>query len=234
MIILIPHKIMNPPFYHHFSWRTYPVIRTYAYRRTIINFSGCDKNIKNKLKFKTNSIFMFYVIFSFRICIPMGLQLLEQQHQKQLLKYFLVADFTLWRTISNLKITIWPWYPPSLKHPLPKKHGHSPIPLLETNHPQRAGIDSTENWGILNDLRNSDREVGPDTTPAAGNIDAKPLLPHPPTNQPNGSLLLPSTDHQQEWRINSLENHGISSSRNSTKNQGILNDSLQFLNKNFF
>ena len=50
-------------------------------------------------------------------------------------------------------------------------------------------------------------------TPAAGNIAAKPLLPHPHTNQPHGSLPLPITDHPQEERIDSLENLGISSSQ---------------------
>ena len=69
----------------------YPLIRAYAYRRTIITFSGCDKNIKNQLKFKTNSKFVFYVRLQVRICIPVGLQLFEQQ-QYQLLKYFSVCN----------------------------------------------------------------------------------------------------------------------------------------------
>ena len=71
---------------------------------------------------------------------------------------------------------------PLLQHPPPTNHGHIPLSLLETNHPQRAGSYSTKNQGISNDLQNSDREVGPDTMPASGNIDAKPLLPHQPTN----------------------------------------------------
>ena len=75
---------------------------------------------------------------------------------------------------------------PSLKHPPTTNHRHSRLPLLDTDHTQRAGSNSTENQGISNELRNSDREVGPNTTPAAGNIYAKPLLPHPPTNQPHG------------------------------------------------
>ena len=106
---------------------------------------------------------------------------------------------------------------PPLKHPPPKNQGHSPLPLLETNHPQREGIDLTKNQGISNDLPNSDRVVGPDTTPAASNIAAKPLLPHPPTNQPHVSLPLPITDHPQEERIDSLENQGISSSQKLTE-----------------
>ena len=121
---------------------------------------------------------------------------------------------------------------PLLKHPPPTNHGDNPFPLLETDHPQRSGSDSTKNPDILNNLRNSDRGVGPDTTPAAGNIAAKTLLPRPPTNQTHGSLHLPITDHPQEERINSLENQGIASSQNSTENQGILSDSLQFRNNN--
>ena len=30
-----------------------------------------------------------------------------------------------------------------LKNPPPKNHGHNPLPLLETDHPQRAGSNST-------------------------------------------------------------------------------------------
>ena len=71
----------------------------------------------------------------------------------------------------------------------------------------------------MNDLRNSDRVVGPDTTPAADNISAKPLLPHPPKNQPNVSLTLPITDNPQEERIDYLENQGISSSQKSSPKQ---------------
>ena len=108
---------------------------------------------------------------------------------------------------------------PPLKHTSPTKHGNSPLPLLETDHSQRAGINSTKNQGILNDLRNSDRVVGPDTTPAAGNIAAKLLLLHTPTNQPHGSLTLPITNHPKEERIDSLENIGISSSQNSISKQ---------------
>ena len=122
---------------------------------------------------------------------------------------------------------------PPLKHTPTTNHGHSTIFLLETEHPQRAGSDSPENWGISNDLRNSDRVVGPDTTPAAGNITAKPLLTHPPTNQTHGSLTLTITEHPQEEQIDYLENQGISSSQNLTENQGISNDSLQFQNINF-
>ena len=81
----------------------------------------------------------------------------------------------------------------SLKHTPPTNQGHGPISLLETDHPKRAGSNSTKNQGILNDLPNSDRVVGPDTTPAAGNIVAKHLLQHPPTNQPQKSLTLPIT-----------------------------------------
>ena len=84
-----------------------------------------------------------------------------------------------------------------LKHPPPKNHVHRPLPLLETDHPQIAGSDLTENQGILNNLRNSDRVVGPDTTPAASNIAAKHLLPRPTTNQPHGSLPLHITYHTQ-------------------------------------
>ena len=84
----------------------------------------------------------------------------------------------------------------------------------------------------MNDSQNSDREVGLNTTPAAGNIADKPLIPHPPKNQTNISLHLPITDHPQEERIDSLENQVISSSQNSSENQGISNDSLQFQNKN--
>ena len=62
-----------------------------------------------------------------------------------------------------------------------------------------------------------DRVVGPDTTPADGNIASKPILPHPPTNQPHGSLHLPIIDHPQEERIYSLENQGISSSQKLTE-----------------
>ena len=108
---------------------------------------------------------------------------------------------------------------PPLKHPPPKNHGHSHLPLLETYHPQRAGINLTKNQGILNDLRNLDRVAGPDTTPAAGNIADKPLLTYPPTNQPHVSLTLPITNHPQEEWIDSLENLGISSSQNSSPKQ---------------
>ena len=86
---------------------------------------------------------------------------------------------------------------PRVKHPPPKNHVKIPLTLLETYHSQRAGIDSTENRGILNDLQNYDRVVGPDTTTAAGNISYRPLLPHPPKNQPHVSLPLPITDHPQ-------------------------------------
>ena len=72
----------------------------------------------------------------------------------------------------------------------------------------------------MSDLLNSYREVGLDTTPAAGNIAAKPLLPHTPTNQQYVPLTLPITDHPQEESIDSLENQGISSIQNPTKNQG--------------
>ena len=68
-------------------------------------------------------------------------------------------------------------------------------------------------------MRNSDRVVAPDTTPAADNIAAKPLLPHPPTNKPNVSLPLPITENLQEERIDSLENLGISSNQNSIPKQ---------------
>ena len=71
----------------------------------------------------------------------------------------------------------------------------------------------------MNDLRNSDRVVGPDTTPAAGNISAKLLLTYLPTKQPHGSLILPITDHPQEERIDSLENLVVSSSQNSIPKQ---------------
>ena len=67
-----------------------------------------------------------------------------------------------------------------LKQPPPTNQGHSPIPLLETDHTQRAGSNSTENQGISNNLPNLDGVVGPNTTPYAVNITAKPLLPHPP------------------------------------------------------
>ena len=119
---------------------------------------------------------------------------------------------------------------PTLKQPPPTNHKIIPVPLLETYHPQRAGSDLTEIRGITNNLRNSDREVDPDTTPAAGNISAKPFLPHPTTNKPHVSFPLPITDHPQEERIDSLENQGISSSLYSTKNQGISNNSSQFRN----
>ena len=89
----------------------------------------------------------------------------------------------------------------TLKHPTPTNHEHSPLPLLDTDHPQTAGSHSTKNRGISNDLRNSDRNVEPDTAPAAGNITAKPLPPYPPTNQPFGSIPLPITEHTQEERI---------------------------------
>ena len=62
-----------------------------------------------------------------------------------------------------------------------------------------------------------DRVVGTDTTPAAGNITAKPLLPHPHTNQTHGSLNLTINEHPQEKRIDSLENQGISISQKSTE-----------------
>ena len=120
----------------------------------------------------------------------------------------------------------------NLKQATPTNHGSSHIPLLETYHPQRAGSHLTKIWGISNDLRHSDNEVGPDTTLAAGNIDSKPLLPHTTKNKLHESLSLPITNHPQEERINSLENKGISSSQTSTKNQGISNDSLQFRNHN--
>ena len=58
---------------------------------------------------------------------------------------------------------------PPLKHPPSTNHGHSTLALLETDHPQRAGSNSTENRSISNYLQNSDREVRPDTMPAAGN-----------------------------------------------------------------
>ena len=58
---------------------TYPLIGVYTYRRTNITFSGCHKNIKNQLKFKTNSIFVLYVNVWVGIYIPMCLQLVEQQ-----------------------------------------------------------------------------------------------------------------------------------------------------------
>ena len=106
---------------------------------------------------------------------------------------------------------------PPLKHPTPKNQGHSPLPPLETKHPQRAGSDSTENQGISNDLPHSDRVFRLDTMPAAVNISAKPLLPQSPKNQPHGSFLLPITDHPQEERIDSLEYQGISSSQKSTE-----------------
>ena len=48
---------------------------------------------------------MFYVKFWVRICIPMRLHLFEKK-QQQLLKYFSVVKFTLWRTISNFEIAI--------------------------------------------------------------------------------------------------------------------------------
>ena len=70
----------------------YPLIVAYTYRRTNITFLGCHKNIKNRLKFKTNSIFVFYVNNWVRIYIPMGLQLVEQQ-QQQLLKFLLLQIF---------------------------------------------------------------------------------------------------------------------------------------------
>ena len=100
-----------------------------------------------------------------------------------------------------------------LKNPPPKNQGHNPLPLLETDHTQRSGIDSTKNQGISNNLPNSDRVFRPNTMPHAGNISDKPLIPHPPTNQPHESLPLTITDHPQEERIDSLENQGISSSQ---------------------
>ena len=107
---------------------------------------------------------------------------------------------------------------PPLKYPPLTNHGHSPLPILETDHPQRAGSDLIKNWGIYNDLQNSDRVVGSDTTTADGNIAVKPLLLHPPKNQPHGSIPLTITNHSQEDRIDSLENQGISSSQNLTEN----------------
>ena len=108
---------------------------------------------------------------------------------------------------------------PPLKHPSPKNHGHGPLPLIETDHTLRSGSNSTKNQGILNHLRNLDRVVRPDMTPAAGNIAAKPVLPHPPTNQPHESLPLPITDHPQKDRIDSLEKLGIASSQNLSHKQ---------------
>ena len=103
-----------------------------------------------------------------------------------------------------------------LKRPPPKNQRHILFPLLDTNRPQRAGSDSTKNQGISNNLPNLDRVVGPNTTPVACNIAAKPLLPHPTKNQPHGSLHLPITDHPQEERVDSLENQGIASSQKLT------------------
>ena len=104
---------------------------------------------------------------------------------------------------------------PPLKQPPNTNHGHITLPILETDLTQRAGINLTKDQGISNDLWNSDRVVGPDTTPAAGNISAKLLLTYLPTKQPHGSLILPITDHPQEERIDSLENLVVSSSQNS-------------------
>ena len=84
-----------------------------------------------------------------------------------------------------------------LKHPTPTKHEHITLTICETDHSQRAGSYMTEIRGILNDLRNSNREVGPDTTPVAVNIAAKTLLPHSPINHQHVSLPLPITDHPQ-------------------------------------
>ena len=86
---------------------------------------------------------------------------------------------------------------PSLKHPPTTNHGNIPLPLLDTDHPQRLGSDSTKNQGISNDLRNLDRVVGDDTTPAA----------------------LPITELPQEEQIDSLDNQGISSSQKSSPKQ---------------
>ena len=99
-----------------------------------------------------------------------------------------------------------------LKHSPNTNQGQGTLPLLETDHPKRSESDSNKNQGISNDLPKSERVVGPDTTPAAGNIYAKPLLTHPPTNQPHRSLPLPITEHPKEERIYLLENQGISSS----------------------
>ena len=96
-----------------------------------------------------------------------------------------------------------------LKQNPPTNQAHSPLLLLDTEHIQRAGINLTKNQGISNDLPNSDGVFGPDTTPAAGTIADKPLLPHPPTNQPRGLLPLSITDNPQEERIDYLENQGI-------------------------
>ena len=105
-----------------------------------------------------------------------------------------------------------------LKHLSITNHVHSILPILNTDYPQRAGRDSTKNQGISNDLPDSDRVIGPDTTPAAGNIASKPILPSLPTNQPHGSLPLTITDHPQEERMDSLKNQGISSSQKLTEN----------------
>ena len=70
-----------------------------------------------------------------------------------------------------------------LKQPPPTNHGHISLPQLETYHPQREWRNLSKNRGILNNLRNYDREVRPDTTTAANNISAKTLLQHTPTNQ---------------------------------------------------
>ena len=121
---------------------------------------------------------------------------------------------------------------PPLKHPSPTNHGHGPLPLLETDHTLRSGSNSTKNQGILNHLRNLDRVVRPDMTPAAGNIAAKTVLPHLYTNQQHGPLPLPINDHEQEEKTYSLENQGITSSKNPPNIQGISNKSFQLLHYN--
>ena len=121
---------------------------------------------------------------------------------------------------------------PPLKRPTPTNHGHVPLPILETEYPKRAGSDKTKNQGILIDLRKSDREVGSDMTPAAGNIAAKTVLPHLYTNQQHGPLPLPINDHEQEEKTYSLENQGITSSKNPPNIQGISNKSFQLLHYN--
>ena len=95
-------------------------------------------------------------------------------------KFSTVAYYLQFRN-NNLTMRNHP-----LKHPPNTNQGHGTLPLLETDHPQRSGSNSTKNQGISKDLPNSERVVGPDTTPAAGNIAAKLLLPHTPTNQPYG------------------------------------------------
>ena len=92
----------------------------------------------------------------------------------------------------------------------PTNERDGPLPLLETDHPQKEGSDSMENQAA-----GTKSCICHHITPAGATALVAPVGPNEPseppptTNKCNGNLPLLATDHPQKEWVHSMENKGI-------------------------